>query len=64
MVMAGLWDSWSKNEDTEDYGEDDIDESEVFTYTIVTTAASKELEWMHDRMPVILPNEEAVRTFW
>ena len=28
------------------------------TFTIVTTAASDELAWLHDRMPVVLPPDE------
>jgi putative SOS response-associated peptidase YedK len=42
MVMAGLWDTWQGPE------------GPLHTYTILTCDASKRLEWLHDRMPVIL----------
>lgn len=32
----------------------------LYTYSIVTVAASKTLEWMHDRMPALLDGDEAV----
>ena len=32
----------------------------LWTFTIVTTDASKEFSWLHDRQPVILPNETAL----
>ncbi len=36
----------------------DEEGQKVHTYTILTTDSSKRLEWLHDRMPVILQNEE------
>ncbi|XP_027160622.1 embryonic stem cell-specific 5-hydroxymethylcytosine-binding protein [Coffea eugenioides] len=48
LVFAALFDSWKNSE------------GEVFyTFTIVTTSSSSTLEWLHDRMPVILRNKEA-----
>lgn len=30
----------------------------LYTYATITTNASKQLEWLHDRMPVLIPNHE------
>ena len=46
MALAGLWETW-----TGPNGE------ELETATIVTTAASRSIAHIHDRMPVILPPE-------
>ncbi|CBX94045.1 similar to DUF159 domain protein [Plenodomus lingam JN3] len=42
-----------------------LDSSEkLFTYTIITTSSNKQLNFLHDRMPVILENgSEAIRTW-
>ena len=32
----------------------------LWTFTIVTTSANKEFEWLHDRQPVILSTREAL----
>lgn len=46
MVFAGLWETWKSPE------------GEVESFTILTTAANRLIEPLHDRMPVILhPNE-------
>ncbi len=42
FAFAGLWSLWIKNE------------SEIFSYTIITTEANNYLKVYHDRMPVIL----------
>ena len=44
MAMAGLWEHWLG-----------ADGSELETMAILTTTASPDLAWLHDRMPVILP---------
>jgi len=44
MPMAGLW--------TEDHGQR--------AFTIVTTKSSKQLNFLHDRMPVILPTTDSM----
>ena len=44
FALAGLWDRWR-----------DPDGSDLLTSTIITTAANRLLEPVHDRMPVILP---------
>ncbi|XP_042518563.1 abasic site processing protein YoqW isoform X2 [Macadamia integrifolia] len=46
LVFAALYDSWKNSE-----GE------VLYTFTIVTTCSSSSLQWLHDRMPVILGNE-------
>lgn len=48
LVFAALYDSWKNPE-----GE------VLYTFTILTTSASSSLEWLHDRMPVILGNKDA-----
>lgn len=47
FVMAGLYDVW------------DGPEGPMYTYTILTTDSGKRLEWLHDRMPVILRTQQA-----
>jgi len=52
MCFAGLWDC-VKYEDAE---------QKLYTYTIITTDANKQLSFLHDRMPVILdPGTDAVK---
>ncbi|KAL6563496.1 hypothetical protein OROGR_002455 [Orobanche gracilis] len=48
LVFAALYDSWKNSE-----GEI------LYTFTIITTSSSSSLEWLHDRMPVILGNKES-----
>ncbi|KAL8026898.1 hypothetical protein ABFX02_14G059900 [Erythranthe guttata] len=48
LVFAALFDSWENAE-----GE------VLYTFTICTTSSSSSLEWLHDRMPVILGNKES-----
>jgi putative SOS response-associated peptidase YedK len=47
LVFAGLWEEWGPREQP------------VRTYTVVTTSANKVLERIHDRMPVILSEQDA-----
>ena len=35
----------------------------LWTFTVVTTAASKELTWLHDRQPVILTSEADIHAW-
>lgn len=52
MLFAGLWDC-VKYEDATD---------KLYTYTIITTDSNKQLNFLHDRMPVILdPNTDAIK---
>ncbi|KAI0717692.1 hypothetical protein C8T65DRAFT_640483 [Cerioporus squamosus] len=50
MLLAGLWDRVVLEGSTEP----------LWTFTIVTTDANKEFSWLHDRQPVILPDEAAL----
>lgn len=54
LCFAGLWDC-VKYEDSDE---------KVYTYTIITTDANKQIQFLHDRMPVIFDaGSEAVRTW-
>ncbi|KAI0324889.1 DUF159-domain-containing protein [Cubamyces sp. BRFM 1775] len=53
MLLAGLWDCTVLSGSTEP----------LWTFTIVTTDASKEFSWLHDRQPVILSDEAALETW-
>ncbi|KAI3326249.1 DUF159-domain-containing protein [Xylariaceae sp. AK1471] len=46
MCLAGLW----------DVVQYENDEEKLYSYTIVTTDSNKQLNFLHDRMPVILDN--------
>ncbi len=46
LAFAGLWDSW------------DFPEGSVFSFTIITTGASESMKEVHNRMPVILSDEQ------
>ncbi|GAB4841502.1 hypothetical protein Ancab_022218 [Ancistrocladus abbreviatus] len=46
LVFAALYDSWKNSE-----GEI------LYTFTILTSSSSSALQWLHDRMPVILGDE-------
>eukprot|EP01023_Acetabularia_acetabulum_P017686 TRINITY_DN18874_c1_g1_i1.p1 TRINITY_DN18874_c1_g1~~TRINITY_DN18874_c1_g1_i1.p1 ORF type:complete len:366 (+),score=46.78 TRINITY_DN18874_c1_g1_i1:120-1100(+) len=47
MYMAGLFDKWCGP-----------DEQILYSFTILTADSSKRIEWLHNRMPVILRNQE------
>lgn len=49
LVFAALYDSW-KNQEGET----------LYTFTILTTRCSSALEWLHDRMPVILKDADSI----
>lgn len=51
LLFAGLWDSWRNRE---------ADET-LLSFTILTTAASDEMKFVHHRQPVMLSPEEAVK---
>ncbi|THU97899.1 DUF159-domain-containing protein [Dendrothele bispora CBS 962.96] len=50
MLLAGLYDSAMLDGQSE----------AVWSFTIVTTAASKDFSWLHDRQPVILSTKETL----
>lgn len=49
LVFAALYDTWTDSEGCK-----------LLTFTILTTRCSKALEWLHDRMPVILGSKDAM----
>ncbi|KAK6500405.1 hypothetical protein TWF481_010749 [Arthrobotrys musiformis] len=52
LYIAGLWDCVRYEDSTE----------ELYTYTIITTSSSKQLNFLHDRMPVIFePNSPQMK---
>ncbi|KAK7339065.1 hypothetical protein VNO77_19708 [Canavalia gladiata] len=52
LVFAALYDSWQNSE-----GET------LYTFTIVTTSSSSALQWLHDRMPIILGGKDSIDTW-
>ncbi|KAF0916893.1 hypothetical protein E2562_015070 [Oryza meyeriana var. granulata] len=52
LVFAALFDTWTNSE-----GET------IHTFTILTTRASTSLNWLHDRMPVILGDKDSINTW-
>lgn len=51
MLLAGLY-------DTVKYVDAPASDPSIKTFTILTTTPCKSLQWLHDRMPVILEREE------
>ena len=51
MLLAGVWDRWRSRDRTQT----------ITSFAIVTTAASGELEFVHDRQPVMLSKAGARR---
>lgn len=49
LLLAGLWDAWHNKEADE----------ELLSFTILTTAASAGMAFVHNRQPVILSMDEA-----
>jgi putative SOS response-associated peptidase YedK len=47
LVLAGLWAGWR----------DPAADRVVRTFTIITTGPNEQLGWLHDRMPVALPED-------
>lgn len=50
LVMAGIWESWRPKDDPE---------SPVYTFSIITGAPNAEMAPVHNRMPMLLPQEQA-----
>ncbi|KAG0289951.1 hypothetical protein BGZ96_006553 [Linnemannia gamsii] len=48
MLMAAIYDVAKIKEETEP----------MYTYATITTNASPQLDWLHDRMPVLIPNND------
>ncbi len=53
MPIAGLWERTQLHDPPE----------EVYSFTILTTHSNTQLEFLHDRMPVILPDKQAIATW-
>ncbi|KAI1756358.1 hypothetical protein F4782DRAFT_485833 [Xylaria castorea] len=53
MCFAGLWDMVQYE-----------NEEKLYTYTIITTTSNKQLNFLHDRMPVILDNGSEKTRNW
>lgn len=51
MLLAGVWDRWRSRDRTQ----------EIRSFSIVTTAATAKLEFLHDRQPVMLSRAGARR---
>ncbi|KAF6144267.1 hypothetical protein GIB67_024494 [Kingdonia uniflora] len=49
LVLAALYDSWRNSQ-----------EEALYTFTILTTSCSSVLQWLHDRMPVILGDQNSI----
>lgn len=54
MCFAGLWDCVQYEDSAE----------KLYTYTIITTDSNKQLNFLHDRMPVILENGSEEMFTW
>lgn len=52
MAFAGIWDNWISPSG-----------AEIKTFAIITTSPNKEMSDIHDRMPVLLTNQE-LRSTW
>uniref|UniRef100_A0A7S3G2B4 Embryonic stem cell-specific 5-hydroxymethylcytosine-binding protein n=2 Tax=Palpitomonas bilix TaxID=652834 RepID=A0A7S3G2B4_9EUKA len=50
LFLAGLFDRWRGGEEG----------TVIESFTIITTAANKQMAWLHDRMPAILATDEQV----
>jgi putative SOS response-associated peptidase YedK len=53
MLLAGLYDCTVLEGETKP----------LWTFSIVTTEANKEFEWLHERQPVILSSQAAIDTW-
>jgi putative SOS response-associated peptidase YedK len=66
FAMAGLWERWQppqKQTGLNEFGEDhpDTETEAVETFTIVTTEPNAVVEPLHDRMAVVLPEDDEER---
>ena len=51
LTIAGIYNTWSPIDSNE----------EIYNFTIVTMPSSKNMEWLHHRMPAVLDNEADLR---
>jgi len=60
LLLAGLYDVWrdkSARVEPDEAAEGD-EENRLYSYTLLTTASSKKMQWLHHRMPCVLPSAE------
>lgn len=57
MSFAGLWETWFPKEGTFP-NFTATKEEPLHTFTIITTEANQKLQQLHDRMPVIIPEDK------
>ena len=50
LVMAGIWEKWTPK--------DGDDTEPVYTYSVITGEPNKEMRQLHDRMPMLLLDED------
>lgn len=53
MALAGLWEKTLLQGDT----------THTYTFTIITTDVGAQLDFLHDRQPLILPDDQAIATW-
>lgn len=46
LVFAGIWEKWDKGE------------KPLYTFSIITTEPNREMKFVHNRMPMVLPHPE------
>eukprot|EP01138_Halocafeteria_seosinensis_P001104 gb/GECG01001129.1/.p1 GENE.gb/GECG01001129.1/~~gb/GECG01001129.1/.p1 ORF type:complete len:317 (+),score=53.02 gb/GECG01001129.1/:1-951(+) len=70
IMLAGLWDCFHDSDESKDQLQEEENkvggesgEEDIYSYTILTMAASPALSWLHHRMPVLLNNEEQVNAW-
>jgi putative SOS response-associated peptidase YedK len=70
MCFAGLWDCVKYESDGKEDREEgqegrrEGEKDKLYTYAVITTDSNKQLQFLHDRMPVILePGSEEMRTW-
>lgn len=59
LWLAGIWELWRPSPEGGDGSGDSALEEELLTFALLTTAANADTRAVHDRMPVILGDQEA-----
>jgi len=57
LFFAGLYSIWYSDEDRQDR------KKPIFNYTVITRDSNDTLNWLHDRMPAILSDSDAVSSW-
>ncbi|KAJ7961657.1 Embryonic stem cell-specific 5-hydroxymethylcytosine-binding protein [Quillaja saponaria] len=63
LVFAALYDSWKDAEGERLLPKEGKGCEILYTFTILTTSSSSALQWLHDRMPVILGDKGSTDTW-